>query len=129
MARSAAAADEHDEWVLDRIADRTEPDPESAQTPASEGCTLWTGSGRLLQDAQKRSTDVDRGAIEDAIDRLRERRDVFYWAGYVTLATEEYLRAVIESERNSNFPRTILIGRVNRYLSAMDVDGGDRSGD
>lgn len=120
---SKAAVDGPDSeaWVLERIDDRTEPDPESGQVPE---CALWTSQRRLLQDAGKSTTDVEKDAVERTIHRLSDDRRLLYWHGFVTLATEEYLHAVVESERNSSVPRKILIGRVNSYLGANSGEGG-----
>lgn len=119
---STTTQETFDEWVVERVRDRTEPDPESDQTP---DCALWTSGHRLLQDADKTSTDVEKADIERSIERLTDGHEILYWHGFVTLATEEYLHAVIESERNASLPRKILIGRVNRYLGEIDGPVGD----
>jgi len=110
--QSATAAEQ---WVLDEVAARTEPVHDASQILGE----LWTSHHNLLYERTGRGKPHSNDEIERAINSLGDRQEILYWNGQITLATEEYLVAVIASERHSDVPRRILIGKCNRYLQAL----------
>lgn len=104
-------------WVLDRIRERTDDDPESEQGVTG---TLWTARERIIEDAGKFSTGVTQREAELAFDSLCDSHDVLYWHGTATLATEAYLRAVIQSEVQAENTRPLLVGKCNRLLDEIE---------
>jgi hypothetical protein len=108
------------EWILDQIAQRTEPDPESDKL----GGEVWAAEKRIFLDAEKATTPHSRAAVEREMAALTDENRVLRWFGSVTLATDEYLRAVVQSEANSDPPRKILVGEANQ-LRRAGVDNGN----
>lgn len=116
------------EWALERIHDRVTPEPDGIQNAESN---VWTSQQRLKSDASK-SDVIERDGVPKLVSALEQAGEVVYWHGLVAPASPEHLRAIIESERQSGVPRTILIGLCNRMLQdapELATDGGTSLGD
>lgn len=115
-------SDAVEEWVLANVRERTEPEVDGGQTHAA----VFTGLRRLRQDATQRDCPHSKDGVEDAVERLVEQDRLYNWHGQIALAEPEYLKTVIENERESGFSRRILIGQVNDLLQRLqegdDVD-------
>jgi hypothetical protein len=111
-------SDDVERWVLDEVSNRTEPAHDASQVLGR----LWTSRHNLLHEHTGRGQPHSHDEIEAAISRLDDRQEILYWNGQVTLATDEYLTAVIASEKHSDIPRQILIAKCNRYLQDLRED-------
>ena len=98
------------EWVLSRIRARTESTPDGEQNGSSN---VWTGIRHLKQDASE-SDRYDRDDVRQIVTELIEAGDVLSWHGLLAPLDDDHLTAIIESERQSDAPRKLLIKRINR---------------
>lgn len=104
--------------VLELINKRTEPTPDGRQDASGN---LYTGTGRLKQEASKNNIDCTKSDLEVAVAGLKAAGEVITWHGLLAPATTDYLEAIIENERKAGITRSLLIGKCERRL----VTGGD----
>lgn len=109
-----------EEWVLDEVDQRVEPNPDGVQNTQSN---VWTSRRRLRNDGRKSSTPHDADAVVAAIDDLLDRGDLLSWHGLLAPTDDEHLRAIIGNENAADITRTSLLESCRELLSAED-DGG-----
>lgn len=116
---------EQRKWALEKIEDRTTPEPDGEQDVSSN---VWTSLQRLKGDASKTEI-IERHAVKPLVTKLSVEELVLYWHRLIAPANPEHLRAVIKSESMSKAPRKILIEKCNDLLQSeteLVTDGGSK---
>ena len=110
------------EWVIEQVRSRTVAEADGRQNVQSN---VWTSKQRLKAEASK--TDLlERSDVADVVADAVEAGGLITWHGLVAPADHNHLVTIIENERQSDAPRSLLISRVNRIRSKgkLVADGG-----
>lgn len=108
-----------DEWVLDRVENRAEPEPTGDRGIKSP---VWVGIGELLRDA--RTGPYTREQVIAAIEEAARDRAIYYWRGLLAPADDTHLEAIIENERECDRPNQELIDAAAEFRrEAICSDG------
>lgn len=107
------------EHILNAVQNRTSADPDGLQNNQS---ALWTSRNRIRGDGSKGHTPYERDEVDEVVNQLADEGELIVWHGLLAPACPEHLRAIIENEQQADYPRRILIGRVNRLLQEGESD-------
>jgi len=107
------------EWALNTIHELVADEAEEKQDNS-----LWTSKKRIKAEASK--TDfVERHEVKDLVNDLELRGEIVYWHGLVAPTDPDHISEILRSEVMAEYPREILIGRLNEAKQAATAEAAD----
>ncbi len=119
MSREESADRDFHQWALETIYELVADEAEEKQDNS-----LWTSKKRIKAEASK--TDfVERDEVKDLVNDLELRGEVVYWHGLVAPTDPDHISEILRSEAMAEYPREILIGRLNEAKQAATAETTD----